>query len=99
MPILNADCAEAGATLPIAARQPSAVAHSNFIRFNITSSLFGSVQLACDATLLVARVHFFDQMRELLLQQRTLDLTRGRDRFALDLRIKFAIEYAKRFHL
>src|SRR5262245_65397705 len=57
------------------------------------------MQLACDTPLLVVGVHFFDQMRELLLQKRPLDLPRGSNRFALDLGIELTIENAERFDL
>src|ERR1700688_4522226 len=99
MPILKVACADAGPTPAVTERTVSAVAHSHFIRFDILFLPLYSMQLASDPPLLVVGVHFVDQMRELPLQQRALDLARGRHRLAFDLRIKLAIENAERFHL
>ena len=75
------------------------MAHRSFTCFNIFSSLIDQCSWRAIRRSSSSRVHFFDQMGELLMQERALDLARGRNRFALDFGIELAIENAERFHL
>jgi hypothetical protein len=54
-------------------------------------------QLARDALFFVVGIHLVDQVGELPLQQRALDLARRRHGLAFDLGIELAVENAERF--